>query len=188
MEGCSVFWMLRFAFIIYLLSNLAKPFMDDHHLIYITKLWKGTMLCNLYSLKKKCTLSVEHQLVHKSLQYPLQGRLLSTTSRQWNLHANSWKVKERKKYLFTKTQVKCGKWVLTLKLFISPNHWMRCLQGSIFLFLQWANLIDPSLKKKMKPWKHPKIEGFILKYRVPSILWVFSPNWHVYLGNLLQTH
>ncbi len=62
-----MFWMLRFAFIIYLLSNLAKPFMDDHHLIYITKLLKGTVLCNLYSLKKKCTVSVERQLVHKSL-------------------------------------------------------------------------------------------------------------------------
>jgi hypothetical protein len=70
--------------------------MDDRHLIYITKLWKGTMLCNLYSLKKKCTLSVEHQLVHKIFEYPLQGPLLSTTSRQWNLHAKSWKVKERK--------------------------------------------------------------------------------------------
>ncbi len=40
MEGCSVFWMLRFAFITYFLSNLAKPFMDDHHLICITKLLK----------------------------------------------------------------------------------------------------------------------------------------------------
>jgi hypothetical protein len=82
MEGCSVFWMLRFAFILYLLSNLAKPFMDDHHVIYITKLLKGTMLCNLYSLKKKYTLSVEHELVHKIFEYPLQERLLSTTSRQ----------------------------------------------------------------------------------------------------------
>jgi hypothetical protein len=82
MEGCSVFWMLRFAFIIYLRSNLAKPFMDDHHLIYITKLLKGTMLCNLYSSQKKHTLSVKHQLVHKIFEYPLQGPLLSTTSRQ----------------------------------------------------------------------------------------------------------
>jgi hypothetical protein len=88
--------------------------MDDHHLMYITKLWKGTMLCNLYSLKKKCALSVEHQLVHKIFEYPLQGPLLSTTSRQWNLHAKSWKVKERKNAYLPKRQVKCGKGVLTI--------------------------------------------------------------------------
>jgi hypothetical protein len=61
-------------------------------------------------------------------------------------------------------------WVLTLKLFISPIHWMRCLPSSIFLFLQCANLIVLSLKKKNKLWKHPKIEGLILKFRVP-FLW-----------------
>jgi len=69
-----------------------------------------------------------------------------------------------------KHKFKCGKWVLTLKLFISPIHWMRCLPSSIFLFLQCANLIVPSLQKKKKLLKHPKIEGLILKFRV-SFLW-----------------
>jgi hypothetical protein len=36
-------------------------------------------------------------------------------------------------------------------------------------FLQQGNLIGPSLKKKKKLWRLPKIEGSILKFRVPAI-------------------
>jgi hypothetical protein len=63
------------------------------------------------------------------------------------------KSKRKEKYLFPKTQVKCGKWVLTLKLFISPINLMRCLPSSIFLFSKWANLIGHHSKNNetMKP-------------------------------------
>jgi len=44
---------------------------------------------------------------------------------------------------------------------------MRCLPIFIFIFLQRANLIGPSLKRKMKLLRLPKIEGSILKSRVP---------------------
>jgi hypothetical protein len=49
---------------------------------------------------------------------------------------------------------------------------MRCLPIFIFIFifLQRANLIGPSLKRKMKLLRLPKIEGSILKSRVPPLL------------------
>jgi len=53
---------------------------------------------------------------------------------------------------------------------------MRCLPSSS---CNKANLIGPSLKK-MKLWRLLKIEGSILKYRVP-------PFWPTYIGERRTT-
>jgi hypothetical protein len=59
---------------------------------------------------------------------------------------------------------------------------MRCPPSSIIIIsiLQGINVIDPSLKKRKKPWWLPKIEGFILKYKVP-------PFWPTYIGQRWTT-
>jgi hypothetical protein len=54
------------------------------------------MLCNLYSLKKKCTLSVEHQLVHKIFEYPYKDLYYPPHQGNEIYMQKSWKVKERK--------------------------------------------------------------------------------------------
>jgi hypothetical protein len=64
-------------------------------------------------------------------------------------------------------------------LFTSPTNYMRCLPSSNFIFSQRANLIGPSLKKN-KIWTLPRIEGFILKYRVPLL-------WPTYIGERRTT-
>ncbi len=51
---------------------------------------------------------------------------------------------------------------------------MRCLPILFICFSQWTNLIGPS-HKKMKLWRLPKIEGFILKYWLP-------PLWPTHMG------
>jgi hypothetical protein len=59
----------------------------------------------------------------------------------------------------------------------SPVNYMMCIPSSIFW--QRANLIGPSLKK-MKLWRLTKIEGSVLKYRVP-------PLGHTYIGERRTT-
>jgi hypothetical protein len=65
------------------------------------------------------------------------------------------------------------------KLWVQP-HFLLCFAlirwcaFQVLFFLQWANLIGPSLKKK-KLWRLPKIEGSIFKYSVP-------PHWPTYIG------
>jgi hypothetical protein len=75
---------------------------------------------------------------------------------------------------------------------------MGCLASSIFFsFLQWANLIGPSLKKKKKLWRLPRIEVYILQFRVPSLWPSYIDERRTYgikvrcygehLGNILRT-
>jgi len=106
--------------------------MDDHHLIYIAKLWKGTMLCNLYRLKKKCALSVEHQLVHKIFEYPFTRTSIIQRIKAMKSTCKVLKSKRKEKYLVTKTQVECGKWVLTI---------IECWHStySSLLFIGWGD-------------------------------------------------
>jgi hypothetical protein len=57
---------------------------------------------------------------------------------------------------------------------------MRCLPSSnLFLAISQFDCITP---KKMKLWKLPKIEGFLLKYGVPSlwpVIWVVKGGQHL---------
>jgi len=59
--------------------------------------------------------------------------------------------------------------VLSTLLFTCPIRW-RASQVQIFL-LQRANFDRQITPKKMKPWRLPKIEGCIVKCRVPR-LWL----------------
>jgi hypothetical protein len=46
---------------------------------------------------------------------------------------------------------------------------MRCLPSSIYLFFAMSQFDWHIIHKKMKPWRLFKVEGFVLKYRVPHL-------------------